>query len=201
MKDSNLLKIPYCGNQGDLLESNGNDRAPTMNPPPPPIPANDRPNILGGVVFSAGLLTALGGLLAIYVPFYTFMLCVVFVRGSIPPGRHIGSLVVTILGAAALSYLCFRAGNALNHARRWAAYVAMAWGLLLAYFGGGIILDLFRPYQPGAVQGEDLFEFLIAVPCIAVGVWWCVYLNLPHVRKRIQAVENGQLLLRSSQGR
>jgi hypothetical protein len=36
------------------------------------------------------------------------------------------------------------------------------------------------------VQGEDLFEFLIAVPCIAVGLWWCSYLCLPHVRKYLR---------------
>jgi hypothetical protein len=103
------------------------------------------------------------------------------------PNPSIESLVLTIAGNAALSFLCFRAGAALSRAQRWAAYVAIAWGLLLFSLGTSIMIDLFRPYQPGAVQGEDLFEFLIAVPCIAVGAWWCVYLILPHVRKHLRA--------------
>ena len=142
--------------------------------------------------FSGGLLVALGCLLGFYVPFYLIMLCVFLVRRfhshSGVPDQHLTSLVLTILGAAALSYLCFQAAAALKRLRRWGAYVAIGWGVFLIYFGSRIIIDLFRPYQPGAVQGEDFFEFLIAVPCLAFGLWQCVYLSLPHVRKRLTAI-------------
>jgi arginine exporter protein ArgO len=152
---------------------------------------SDKPDTLSGLRFSAGLLIALGGFLALYVPFYLFVLCVLLFRPlrshSISPDHHLASLVLTIFGAAALSYLCFRSGSALKDAQRWATYVARGWGLFLIYFGSRIMIDLFRPYQPGAVHGEDLFEFLIAVPCIIVGVWWCVYLSLPYVRKAVHA--------------
>ena len=176
-----------------------------MNPPPPPATVNNRPYILGGVVVSSVLLTALGALLGAYVAFYFLMLCVILARRfqghTRPPNEHLTPLLLTILGAAVLGYLCFRAGSALKQGRRWAAYVAIGWGFLLVYFGSRVMIDLFRPYQPGAVQGEDLFEFLVAVPCLLVGVWWCVYLNLPRVRKQIQTVENGHLELQSDPGR
>jgi hypothetical protein len=148
------------------------------------------PKTLGGVRFSAVLLVLFGAFLGIYVPFYSFMLAMILYKrlhGTHFPNPSITSLVLTIAGAATLSFLCFRAGAALSRSRRWAAYVAIAWGLMLFYFGSRIMIDLFRPYQPGAVQGEDLFEFLIAVPCLAVGAWWCVYLSLPHVRSRLQS--------------
>jgi hypothetical protein len=148
------------------------------------------PKSLGGLRFSAVLLVLLGALLGIYVPLYSFMLAVILYKrlhGVHFPNPSITSLVLTIAGATTLSFLCFRAGAALSRSRKWAAYVAIAWGLLLFYFGSRIMIDLFRPYQPGAVQGEDLFGFLIAVPCIAVGAWWCVYLILPHVRSHLQS--------------
>ena len=126
-----------------------------MNPPPRPSSASGSPRILRGVLFSSGMLTALGDLLAFYVPLYFLMLCVILTRhfkaNTSPKDEHLTSLLLTILGAAVLSYLCFRAGFALKQARRWAAYVATGWGCLLIYFGSRIIIDLFRPYQPGAV--------------------------------------------------
>jgi hypothetical protein len=144
---------------------------------------------VSGLVASAVLLIVLGVLLAFYVPFYLFLLGVMLLRDPhSSPDQHLLLLGFTILGAAALSLLCLAAGFALTRSRRWAANVAIGWGLLLIYFGSRIIIDLFRPYQPGAVQGEDLFEFLIALPCIAVGIWWCVYLSLPRVRTHLRAV-------------
>jgi hypothetical protein len=82
---------------------------------------SDKPDTLSGLRFSAGLLIALGGFLAIYVPFYLFILCVLLFRRlrshSMPPDQHLTSVVLTIFGAAALSYLCSRSGIALKHAR------------------------------------------------------------------------------------
>lgn len=168
----------------------------TISSHPPILGKSQR--VFDGMVTSSVLLTALGALLGVYVPFYSFMLCVIlirhFSRHTLLSDEHLPSLVATIFVAAALSFLCFRAGSHLKKARRWAAYVAVGWGILLIYFGIRIIIDLFRPYQPGGVQGEDFFEFLIAAPCVVIGVWWCVYLNLPHVRRRIQARENSRLI-------
>ena len=152
--------------------------------------ATQKPKSLGGLRFSAVLLILLGALLAIYVPFYSFMLTVILYKrlhGIHFPNPSITTLVLTVTGAASLSFLCFRAGSALSRSRRWGAYVAIACGLFLFCFGAQMMVDLFRPYQPGAVQGEDFFEFLIAVPCLALGTWWCVYLCLPHVRRRLQS--------------
>ncbi len=62
----------------------------------------------------------------------------------------------------------------------------MGFGLLLLLFGGMIFRSLYLPYAPGAIQGEDFFEFLIALPCVVMGLWWCIYLNLPHVRRHLR---------------
>jgi hypothetical protein len=147
--------------------------------------------ILNGVRVSAVLLTVLGCIIGMYPPFYMIFLGVIVFKLShshfIGPGQQhlLVTLPLVIFATAALSYLCFRAASALRRAHRWGAYVAIAFGLFLLWFGGEAMLDLFRPYPPGAVHGEDLFEFLIAVPCIALGMWWCVYLNLPHVRANL----------------
>ena len=148
------------------------------------------PKTLAGMRFSAALLFILGVLFGIYVPFFCLVLVVLVYRrtmGTHPFEASFALFVVcAILGAAALSLLCIRAGNALARSRRWAAYVAIIWGFILICFGGGIIIDLFRPYQPGAVHGEDMFGLITGVPCILLGVWWCVYLNLPHVRRHLK---------------
>jgi hypothetical protein len=79
---------------------------------------SDKPDTLSGLRFSAALLIALGGFLVIYVPFYLFILCVLLFRRlrshSMPPDQHLTSVVLTIFGAAALSYLCFRSGIVSN---------------------------------------------------------------------------------------
>ena len=140
-----------------------------------------------GVRLSAGLLTALACLFGFYTAFFSLLFVILFRRSHNSTSgweRTLVGLTATIVGTAGLSFLGFRAASALRQFRKkWARYVAIALGLVLLYFGGQIILDLFRPYRPGEIQGEDFFGVLIAIPCIALGIWWCVYLNLPHVRE------------------
>jgi cytochrome c biogenesis protein CcdA len=140
-----------------------------------------------GVRLSAGFVIALACLFALYTVFYGVMFAAVLLRHGHASDEQqrtlLASTVYAIAGTAVFSCLGFKAASALLRLRKWAAYVAMAEGLLLLVFGGRIIIDLFRPYQPGAVQGEDLFGILVAIPCLMLGLWWCIYLNLPHVRR------------------
>jgi hypothetical protein len=147
-----------------------------------------------GIRLSAGLLITLACLFAFCTVFYGLMFGVIVLRHAHPCGgewqRTLASSVYAVTGTAVLSCLGFKAASAILRLRKWAAYVAVAEGLLLLAFGGRIIIDLFRPYQPGAVPQafeENLFEFLIAIPCLMLGLWWCIYLNLPHVRRYFQS--------------
>jgi cytochrome c biogenesis protein CcdA len=144
-----------------------------------------------GIRLSAGFLITLACLFAFYTVFYGLMCGVIALRHTHPSSgewqRTLASTVYAIAGTAVLSCLGFKAASAILRLRKWAAYVAIAEGLLLLAFGGRIIIDLFRPYQQGAVQGEDFFGFLIAIPCLMLGLWWCIYLNLPHVRRYFQS--------------
>ena len=65
---------------------------------------------------------------------------------------------------------------------RWGAYVAMAFGLLLLLFTGVIVYDMYHPEKQSA---DEYFLILIVPFTTAVGLWWWVYLNLPHVRARL----------------
>jgi hypothetical protein len=146
-----------------------------------------------GVRFSAGLLTALGFLLGFYAIFYVFCLMFAIPRHYHTPITLGGKLLASVAGTAILALICFQTAVAMRQARKWAAYAAIALGLLLLAFGGQILLDLFWPYRPGDVQGEDMFGILAAVPCIVIGLWWCVYLTLPHVRRQFKAAGDRQL--------
>ncbi len=89
------------------------------------------------------------------------------------------TLLMVVAVTAAITYLCFRAAAALRNARRWAAYVATGFGLLLLLLSADFFYDWFHPER----QSPDEFFGILIVPfCVAVGLWWCIYLNLPRVR-------------------
>lgn len=92
-------------------------------------------------------------------------------------------IIVAALTTGALTYLCFKAASALRRARRWAAYVAIAWGLLFLALGGLWIFGLYHPHRESP---DEYFDIVFVPPVIAVGVWWCVYLNLPHVKANLR---------------
>jgi hypothetical protein len=150
---------------------------------------SDRREELLGLRISAVLLVMLGGLFALYVPFFILVLGVAVVRhlhshvsSSGSPSFFLG-LLVGLCIASALSYLCFRAAAGLRDAQRWAAYVAVAFGLLLLLFSGDVIYDYLHPER----QSPDEGFVMLAVPfLVAVGLWLCVYMSLPSVRARFE---------------
>ncbi len=158
------------------------------------ITKNNQKDLLG-LRISAGLLVALGCLLGIYVLFFGFILSISAVRHlhGYPPTldrpNWFLSLVIIIGTTSALTYLCFRAAAGLRDAQRWAAYIAVGFGLLLLLFSGTIIYDWFHPDRQSA---DEYFSILIVPIWIAVGLWWCVYLNLPYVRAHFKSMRAKQ---------
>lgn len=146
-------------------------------------------NDLLGLKFSAGLLVALGCLWGLYAVFFTVILGVAGVRAwegqpHSPNARWLMTSFLIAIITSALTWLCIRAAQALREARRWGAYVAMAFGLLLLLFTGDFIYDMYHPERQSPDEGFGIF----VVPfMLIVGLWWCVYLNLPHVRVRLAA--------------
>lgn len=63
----------------------------------------------------------------------------------------------------------------------------MGFGLLLLSFSGMFIYDWFHPER----LGPDEYFSILSVPFfIAVGLWWCLYLNLPYVRAHFKNMRN-----------
>jgi hypothetical protein len=145
---------------------------------------DDRTSPLG-LRISAFLLAASGCLFALYALMSGALLSVFAVRGwqnHVPKLDKPSSLLILLMSLAintALTYLCFRAAAALLNARRWAAYVATGFGLLLLLLSAQFFYDWFHPDR----QSPDEYWLVLVVPLfIAIGLSWCIYLNLPRVR-------------------
>ncbi len=131
---------------------------------------------MAGIRMSAGLLLGLGCLWGFYAVFF-IVLEVAGPRNA----RWSMRSVFTECGLILLCWLCVQAAKALRKTRRWGAYVAIAFGVLLLLFAGSIINDMYHPER----QVNDEGYVLLLVPFIAgVGLWWCVYVHLPRVRTR-----------------
>jgi uncharacterized membrane protein YhaH (DUF805 family) len=146
--------------------------------------ANERTGLLG-VRVSAGLLVALGCLWGLYALFSIVLLGITGVRAwkshaSAPGDLHrFAALLLVVVIMTGLTWLCVRAAAALLDARRWGAYVAMAFGLLLLLFSVSFIYDMYHPER----QSPDAYFGILFVPfTLLIGLWWCIYFNLPHVR-------------------
>jgi heme/copper-type cytochrome/quinol oxidase subunit 4 len=133
-----------------------------------------------GLRASAVMLIAFGCFLGLYVLVFVVLFVVSIVRASrVQEHSDIASSFLAFIVAASLTYLCFRAAAALRRSKRWAAYVAMGFGVLLLWLAGIFIYDWSHPER----QGPDEYFGVFIVPFFLVaGLWWCIYLNLPHVR-------------------
>jgi hypothetical protein len=143
---------------------------------------------LSGLRISGGLLIVYGFLFGFLVASFvllTFVASLRARRGEIlsPANFRLSATVIVILVImSAFTWLCVRAGKALYAEQRWGAYVAMSFGLLLLLFSGDFIYDLYRAVP---VSSDEGFLVLVLPMTLLLGLWWCIYLNLPHVRARL----------------
>jgi magnesium-transporting ATPase (P-type) len=150
--------------------------------------AKERTNLLG-IRISVGLLIALGCLWGFFALFFVGIFGMSGVRSwkdhlFTPDNlRWFAILLLAIAVTTALAWLCFRAAAALRNTRQWAAYVAMAFGMLLLLFTVSFIYDL---YHPERQSPDEYFVILFAPFSLLVGLWFCIYLNLPHVRTHLK---------------
>ena len=63
--------------------------------------------------------------------------------------------------------------------------MAMLLGLSYLGLGAGFFYDCFPPERQSP---DEHFGILFVPVLMAVGLWWCVYLNLPHVRAPMKRV-------------
>jgi hypothetical protein len=154
------------------------------------ITQNDQQELLG-LRISAVLLVLLGCHFGLFVSFFVLVFVDTVIRdlqGHVPASEMTHSfagLLIAIGISSALTYLCFRAARDLREAQRWAAFVAMGFGLLSLLFSGSFVYDMFHPER----QSPDEEFGLLFIPFfLAIGLWWCVYLNLPHVRARLRRI-------------
>ncbi len=145
----------------------------------------EEPPLLG-LRISAGLLVALGCLWAFYAVFSAVALGLTGERawkGNAHSSGNLRYLLLTVMILTALTWISFRAAAVLRNGYRWGAYVAMAFGLLLLLFTGSFVYDIYHPER----QGPDDYYGIFIVPfTLIVGLWWCIYLNLPHVRAHLK---------------
>lgn len=93
--------------------------------------------------------------------------------------RTPAALLLAGLIFAALSYVCIRGAQALTIGWRSGANVGAFMALCLFAFSGDLVFDFFHPERQSA---DEYFLFILVPFFIALGMWWCIYLNLPHVR-------------------
>jgi hypothetical protein len=95
-------------------------------------------------------------------------------------GWHLaGWMLMATAVCVGATYLCIKAALALWEARRWAAYVAMFFGVLFLWLSEDFFRYLLHMQRTTV---DDGYVILSAPFLLAVGLWWCIYLNLPHVR-------------------
>jgi hypothetical protein len=142
------------------------------------------PTPLLGLRISGGLLVAFGCLWGFYGASFAIIQGVVSLRARkadilSPSGiRWFATPILSVIVMSAFTWLCMRAGKALYDERRW----ELTFGLLLLLFSGDFIYDLYHPEKLGPEGG---FLILFLPFTLLLGIWWCVYLNLPHVRVRL----------------
>jgi hypothetical protein len=145
-----------------------------------------------GLKVSAGLLAAFGCLLGFYGVVCGVVLGVTGIgswRGhaySSSNLRWLAASILIVLFTASLTWLCIRGAKALYESRRWGAYVAMILGLLLLLVSGDFV---YETYHLERQSPDDYFGIVFLPFSLLLGLWWLVYLNLPHVKVRLGSTE------------
>ncbi len=151
------------------------------------IPKEDEPELFG-LRISAGLLAGVGCVFAIYPIGFALLLIVLAIQLLTRQFSTLRSeswplMLVGMCVSAGITYLIFYAASALRKKQRWAAYLAMLFGVLFLLLSGDFVYDLYHPERAGPDEGYGIFFIPF---CFLIGLWWCVYLNLPHVRRHLR---------------
>jgi hypothetical protein len=171
----------------NLKESDNMDMHPNAQ-----FPGKAVDETLLGLKVSAGLLAAFGCLSGFYGVLFGVVLGVTEVRAwrghiySPSNLRWFATSILIVIFTSALTWLCIRGAKALYESRRWGAYVAMVLGLLLLLFSGDFVYDMYHPERQGP---DDYFGILFLPFTLLLGLWWLVYLNLPHVKVRLASMD------------
>jgi len=149
---------------------------------------SDAPEELVGLRISAGLLAGVGCVFAIYpIGFAVLLVVLAFQlitgRASILRPQSWLLMLAGLCISTAVTYLIFRAASALRERQRWAAYLAMLFGFVFLLMSGEFIYDLYHPERASPDEGFGIFFMPF---CFFIGLWWCVYLNLPRVRRQLR---------------
>jgi hypothetical protein len=150
-------------------------------------PEEDEPELVG-LRISAGLLAGVGCIFAIYPLGFAVLLIVLAIQvltgqASIFRPQSWLLMLVGMCVSAAITYLLFYAASALGKRQLWAAYLAMLFGVMFLLLSGVFVYDLYHPERAGPDEGYGIFFIPF---CFLIGLWWCVYLNLPHVRRQLK---------------
>jgi len=134
-----------------------------------------------GVRFSAIVLVLLGCALGLCGLFCLIAVVILLAHH----GRNLTGLSLGLAGVVLLtvSLVCLRAAAAMRNGRRWGANVATVCGGLAAAFGGLIIFDFFNAGRLGA---DEYLLYPVAPIFLLLGVWLCIYLNMPRVRSSFE---------------
>ena len=139
-----------------------------------------------GVRVSAGMLLVLGLILALRSAAFVFLTAVVTIKHSAVGHRTQAAAALAAIIFAAASYMSIRGAAALYRGCRWGANVGTAMGSCLLALSALLVFDYLHPER----QSADEYFLIILVPFfMALGMWWCIYLNLPHVRAFLRSVQ------------
>ncbi len=132
-----------------------------------------------GIRFSSILLV----LVALGIGLCALFCWIALAALSLNHGRSWTGLYLGVAGGVGLtaSLVCFRAAAALRSELRWGANVATVFGGITVLSGSILVIDFFHAGLPSA---DEYFLYPVAPIILLIGVWLCIYLNVPYVRSR-----------------
>ena len=136
------------------------------------------------LVCSGAVFGAYSGLFGVLLAFSVFRSLSSHPSGLSDHHFRLGILLIAVL-CGTLAYLCFRAAPALHDGKQWAAYLAILIGASYLGLSGNVVHDWFHPERQ---IPDEAFGLLLVPVLTVVGLWWCIYLNLPHVRAHMKSL-------------